>query len=119
MALILRGMGVSSGVAVGNAFLLHAEPMPVVPDGFTAQQVLTNISTAYAITYIFGLVGLILIIRFLPRLTGVDLAGEAAAHRSGITGTPGSRCTPRLLSTMETRLYWPTVKSRSTSCCSS
>jgi len=57
-----------------------------VPEGFTAEQVMTNVSTAYAITYIFGLVGLILIIRFLPRLTGVDLAGEAAALESKRVG---------------------------------
>jgi len=32
MALIATGIGVSSGVAVGRAFLLHAEPLPIVPD---------------------------------------------------------------------------------------
>ena len=41
-----------------------------VPGGFTAEQVMTNVTTAYAITYIFGLVGLILIIRLLPRMDG-------------------------------------------------
>ena len=30
MALILRGMGVSGGVAVGRVFLLHAEPLPII-----------------------------------------------------------------------------------------
>jgi putative transport protein len=53
-----------------------------LPEGFTAEQLMTNVTTAYAITYIFGLVGLILIIRFLPRLTGVDLAAEAATLES-------------------------------------
>jgi putative transport protein len=57
-----------------------------LPDGVTADQVMTNVTTAYAITYIFGLVGLILIIRFLPRLTGVDLAAEAAKLESKRVG---------------------------------
>jgi putative transport protein len=48
------------------------------PAGFTADQMITNITTAYAITYIFGLAGLIIIIRLFPKLTGVNLAEEAA-----------------------------------------
>jgi putative transport protein len=57
-----------------------------LPDGVTGEQVMTNVTTAYAITYIFGLVGLILIIRFLPRLTGVDLAAEAVTLESKRVG---------------------------------
>jgi len=49
-----------------------------VPDGMTVDQVMTNVTTAYAITYIFGLVGLILIIRMLPKIAGVDFKAEAA-----------------------------------------
>jgi len=48
------------------------------PAGFTADQMVTNITTSYAITYIFGLAGLIIIIRLFPKLTGVNLAEEAA-----------------------------------------
>lgn len=57
-----------------------------LPEGATPETVMTTISTSYAITYIFGLVGLILIIRFLPRLTGVDLAKEAEALESTRSG---------------------------------
>jgi len=49
----------------------------VPPEDLTAEEVRSNITTAYAITYIFGLVGLILIIRFLPLALGIDLAAEA------------------------------------------
>ncbi len=49
-----------------------------LPEGMSADQVLTNVSTAYAITYIFGLVGLIMIIRFLPKIMGIDFKAEAA-----------------------------------------
>ena len=57
-----------------------------LPGGVSAEQVMTNVSTAYAITYIFGLVGLILIIRLLPRWTGVDLVAEAAKLELKPTG---------------------------------
>jgi len=37
-----------------------------------------NVATGYAITYIFGLAGLIAIIKLLPPLLGIDLPAEAA-----------------------------------------
>jgi putative transport protein len=49
----------------------------VTPDSLTVEQVRSNITTAYAISYIFGLIGLILIIRLLPGALGIDLAAEA------------------------------------------
>jgi phosphotransferase system enzyme I (PtsI) len=39
MALVVRGMGVSSGVAVGRAVLLHADPLPIVPDPVPPERV--------------------------------------------------------------------------------
>ncbi len=55
-----------------------------IPEGFTAERVAANITTAYAITYLFGMVGLILIIKLLPKILRVDLAEEAArVERSG------------------------------------
>lgn len=47
------------------------------PQGTTADEMLTNVTTAYAITYIFGLVGLIIIIGLIPRILRIDLAAEA------------------------------------------
>jgi len=47
------------------------------PEGFTADQVIGSISTGYAITYIFGLAGLIVIIKLLPGVLGIDLEAEA------------------------------------------
>lgn len=49
-----------------------------IPEGFSADQVLSNIGAGYAITYLFGLVGLILIIRLLPQFLKIDLPAEAA-----------------------------------------
>jgi putative transport protein len=48
-----------------------------LPDGMSADQVMDNISSAYAITYIFGMGGLVMMIAFLPKLLGIDLATEA------------------------------------------
>lgn len=52
--------------------------LAAVPEGWTVDQVVTNIGTGYAITYLFGVIGLILLIRFLPVMLGTDLAEEAA-----------------------------------------
>jgi len=82
---LLSGGLTSSPTLAAAQEAVRAGDVPV-PEGFTADQVMTNVTTAYAITYIFGLVGLILIIRFLPRLLKVDLPSEAAkleAARSG------------------------------------
>lgn len=49
-----------------------------IPEGYTSEQVLTNIGAGYALTYLFGLVGLILIIRLMPKFLGIDLPAEAA-----------------------------------------
>ncbi len=48
-----------------------------LPEGMSADDAVRNVTTAYAITYLFGLVGLIVIIRTVPRLLGIDLAAEA------------------------------------------
>jgi putative transport protein len=54
-----------------------------IPDGYSAGEVVANIGAAYALTYLFGLIGLILVIRLLPRLLGIDLPAEAARMDGG------------------------------------
>ena len=49
------------------------------PEGITADAMIGNVATGYAITYIFGLAGLITIIKLLPKILGIDLAKEAKA----------------------------------------
>jgi putative transport protein len=84
--LLAGGLTSSPTLAAAQA-AIRAGDVPVAA-GFTADQMMTNVTTAYAITYIFGLVGLILIIRFLPRLLGLNLPSEAAkleaAGRGGV-----------------------------------
>ena len=53
------------------------------PAGLTNEQVLTNIGAGYALTYLFGLIGLIIIIRVLPKILHIDLPTEAAKLQSG------------------------------------
>ncbi len=84
---LLAGGLTSSPTLAAAQEAVRAGDVPVAA-GFTADQIMTNVTTAYAITYIFGLVGLILIIRFLPRVLGVDLPSEAAkleaSRRGGV-----------------------------------
>jgi putative transport protein len=54
-----------------------------LPDGMSSEDAVRNVSTAYAITYLFGLIGLILIIRTVPRLLGIDLPAEAEKLTGG------------------------------------
>lgn len=48
-----------------------------LPEGMTASQAKENIGVAYAITYVFGTMGLILFIRYLPLILKIDLPAEA------------------------------------------
>ena len=48
-----------------------------LPEGWTPQAVLDNLAAAYAITYVFGMFGLLVLVSVLPRIMGVDLAAEA------------------------------------------
>jgi putative transport protein len=48
-----------------------------LPEGMTAETAAQNVGVAYAITYIFGTIGLILFIRYLPALLHIDLPEEA------------------------------------------
>ena len=58
----------------------------VVPSGMSHDDVLANISSAYALTYVFGMGGLVLMIAFLPKVLGIDLAAEAAELGLGQLG---------------------------------
>ena len=52
------------------------------PEGWSAEQMIGNITTGYAITYIFGLAGLILIVKLMPALLGINLADEAKRYET-------------------------------------
>jgi len=49
----------------------------MMKEGWTQDQLIENMSMGYAVTYIFGLVGLIMVIQYLPKLLGINLPEEA------------------------------------------
>jgi putative transport protein len=53
-----------------------------IPEGWSKEQLIENMSMGYAVTYIFGLVGLIMVIQYLPKILGIDLSKEAADFAS-------------------------------------
>jgi putative transport protein len=52
------------------------------PAGLSGADVAGNIAAAYAVTYLFSLIAIILFVRFLPRWLGVDTAAAARAAES-------------------------------------
>lgn len=49
-------------------------------EGWSKDQIIDNIAMGYAVTYIFGLIGLIATIKYLPKLLRIDMAAEALAY---------------------------------------
>lgn len=72
--------GLLAGALTSTPTLVAAQDavaQGVEAGGLPAAEVLANISSSYAITYVFGMGGLVLFIAFMPRLFGIDLAAEA------------------------------------------
>ena len=79
------GAGILAGALTSTPTLVGAQNavdvgIASLAEGITAQQALQNISVGYAITYVFGTVGLILIVKFAPRILRLDLAKEAKRY---------------------------------------
>jgi len=83
-------LGVGQGALESGAY--------VPPDGITVEEVGANMAAAYAISYVLSTVGIILLIRYLPRIFGFDAkadAKRAEAEFSGgathpVPGAPGA-----------------------------
>jgi putative transport protein len=80
-----------------------------LPPGLDADTVVANISTTYAITYIFGLTGLIILIKLIPKLFGVDYPTEtmklqASLGMESAGGSPVSVRTYRVTNPEMTRV---------------
>jgi putative transport protein len=74
--------GLLAGALTSTPTLAGAEDaiksgLAELPQGITAKQASTNVTVAYALTYIFGTAGLILFIRYLPVVLRIDLPAEA------------------------------------------
>jgi len=73
--LLAGGLTSSPTLAAAQDALRTGQVTP--PEGVTADEMIGNVATGYAITYIFGLAGLIAVIKLLPPMLGIDLAKQA------------------------------------------
>jgi len=73
--LLAGGLTSSPTLAAAQEALRSGQVSP--PAGITADAMIGNVATGYAITYIFGLAGLIAIIKLLPLILHIDLEKEA------------------------------------------
>lgn len=69
--------GLTSSPTLAAATDTVQQGMMRIPEGWTKDAIINNIATGYAITYIFGLAGLITAIKLLPQWLNIDLAAEA------------------------------------------
>ena len=75
--LLSGGLTSSPTLAAAQEAIRTGQVKP--PEGLTADAMIGNVATGYAITYIFGLAGLIAVIKLFPQMLGIDLAKEAKA----------------------------------------
>jgi putative transport protein len=87
--LLAGGLTSSPTLAAAQEALRAGSVSP--PDGWTSEQMIGNVATGYAITYIFGLAGLIAIIKLLPGFLGIDLAEEAKKIEQAAAGDEPDR----------------------------
>jgi putative transport protein len=83
---ITAAMGVAAGAVTSGTYQL--------PAGITAEQVTANIAAGYSLTYVFSLLGIVLLITHLPGMFGINAvkAGEEANKKfsSGAHAAPGT-----------------------------
>ena len=75
--LLSGGLTSSPTLAAAQEAIRTGQVKP--PEGLTADAMMGNVATGYAITYIFGLAGLIAIIKLFPQMLGINLEKEAKA----------------------------------------
>ena len=87
--LLSGGLTSSPTLAAAQEALRSGQVLP--PQGITADEMIGNVATGYAITYIFGLAGLIAIIKILPDMLGINLEQEASRmeHESNSVTSEG------------------------------
>ena len=93
---VLAGALTSTPTLVGAQNAVSAG-LAVIPEGSSGDALLQDISVGYAITYVFGTVGLMLLVKVLPAVLRIDLADEARkyAAEKGISDGPTEPEAPR------------------------
>ncbi|MEW5912085.1 MAG: TrkA C-terminal domain-containing protein [Thermodesulfobacteriota bacterium] len=88
-------LGIAPGILAGamtNTPTLGAAEQAItsgavaLPSGLTAEMAMSSVAVAYAITYLFGTVGRIVLFKMLPRMFGYDLAAEAKKLEASMSG---------------------------------
>jgi putative transport protein len=95
--LLSGGLTSSPTLAAAQEAIRSGQISP--PEGMSADAMVGNVATGYAITYIFGLAGLIAVIKVLPQLLGIDLVAEAKrleAEDDAAAGAPVSNVAARI-----------------------
>lgn len=74
--------GMLAGALTSTPTLVGAQDavtsgLAILPEGMTAEEVIKNVSVAYSLTYLFGIGGLMFIIKYIPTIFRVDLVEEA------------------------------------------
>ena len=82
--LLAGGLTSSPTLAAAQEAIRSGQVSP--PAGITPDEMIGNVATGYAITYIFGLAGLIAIIKILPGMLGIDLKKQSAELESESAG---------------------------------
>lgn len=72
--------------AADGAVTSGAAPIPL---GMTTDQLMANAAIGYSLTYVFGSIGIIFMVRLLPRLFGADAAAAAKQYESEHSMTEG------------------------------
>jgi putative transport protein len=79
---VTAAMGVASNAVTTGTYQL--------PAGITADQVVANIAAGYSLTYVFSLLGIVLLITHLPSMFGIDpiMAGAEATKKFSASKDP-------------------------------
>ncbi len=82
---VLAG-GLTSTPTLASAQAAIEAGMAYIPSGISAATVDGNIAVGYAVTYVFGLIGLIIFLQFIPRFLGFDLPEESVLYAENMSG---------------------------------
>ena len=82
--LISGSYTITAILGVGQGALSSGAYIP--PSGITAEEVGANMAAAYAVSYVLSTVGIILLIRYLPKIFGYNSAEEAKAAEADYNG---------------------------------
>lgn len=82
--LISGSYTITAILGVGQSALASGAYVP--PEGMTIEEVGANMAAAYAISYVLSSVGIIILIRYLPRIFGRDAVADAKVAEADFSG---------------------------------